>query len=1150
MKQKHFSTYKVRLTIVATLAISLLSPLAHAQNPEAPFLRRADIHGDRVVFTSEGDLWLGSIQAQTAQRITSHPGIESRAHFSPDGNMLAFTAQYDGGTDVYVMPIVGGEPKRLTYDPSGAQVVGWTPDGKFIQYRSRRNSGERRNRLWQVPVGGGMSALVPIPQVEHAALNADGHTYAYVPISAEWQHWFRYQGGEADDIWLADTSAKTFKKLTTDLGIDTTPVWVGEAIYFVSERDGFANLYKLDPKTNKTTEVTHYTDYGISYPSSDGKRVVFQHGHGLALFDPATSKTQELRFALNSDRIHARPRRVPLQPAMNMAAIGPTGKRVLVESRGQIWSIPAEAGDARPVALLPASRSQYPSWSRDGKQMAFVSDRSGEEQIWIAPTTGTGQARQLTRSHQGPLGPLVWSPDGKTIATSDREMRILLADTTTGEMTTVDQTDRGGSYDATVDAVAFSPDGKWLAYDKPAPNLNSVVYLYNIATRKKTAITTPEMSSSSPAFDSSGKYLVFLSDRQFDPISAGASRFFAFGKTTKVTLIPLSADTPSPFLLNNDEEGTPDTSGASRPVTPPSVPGTPALPTGTTTGATTGAANTGGSVAPTASSLPTVKVDLNGIATRLVDIPLPADRYAKVEALDGRLLLLVNADPEGQGNPFPDQLIAFDLKKKQSAVLVPHLSDFQVSSDRKKLLLQSGKSLAVVDAVTGPVAPGTGSVDMAGVTLTVDPAQEWKQIFNESWRIARDFFYDPKLHGVDWQTVKAKYAAQLPAVADRSDLNGILGDMIAELNTGHAYVGGGDMGEGTARPLPMGYLGADFEPIKGNANGVVNGGGGNGDAFRVAKLYPGDEFDLDSRSPLLTPGVNVKVGDYILAIAGQPVRADQDIQALLIGTPGQTLTLTVNSKPTLEGVREIRVKPMATEAKARYYDWVDSRREYIRSHGGENIGYVHIPDMVNGGLTEFTKHYYANLSKDGMIYDVRNNGGGYISAQLLLQMASKPLTYFKPRYGASWTRQDWAFAGYSVALCNENSGSNAEEFCDAFQRLKLGPVIGVRTWGGEVGSGGGYPLIDGGRLSIPNYGEWAPDGKGTWLIEGTGAKPDIEVANDPASLLAGRDPQLDRAIATLKADIAKHPVPRPSPPAFPDKAYRPTRAIRRETTQR
>ena len=451
-----------RLPLIAAACALTLSPppLANAQNSASPFLRMADIHGDHVVFTSEGDLWLGSVQAGTAQRITSHPGIEARAHFSPDGAMLAFTAQYDGGVDVYVMPLAGGEPKRLTYDPSGAQVVGWTPDGKFILYRSRRNSGERRNRLWRVPVGGGMPSMLPIPQVEHAALNADGHTYAYVPVSVEWQHWFRYQGGQADQIWLADTDAKTFKKLTTDAGVNTTPVWAGDTLYFVSERDGLANLYRLDPKTGKSAPATHYSDYAISYPASDGKRIVFQHGNGLALFDPAAGRTQELHFALNSDRIHARMRRVPLQPALDTAAIGPTGKRVLVEARGQIWSLPVESGDARPVALLPGSRSQYPAWSHDGRQMAFVSDRSGEEQIWIAPTTGTSPARQLTRSHQGPLGALLWSPDGKTIATSDREARILLADTASGEITLVDQADRSGAYDSFVDPVAFSPGRK------------------------------------------------------------------------------------------------------------------------------------------------------------------------------------------------------------------------------------------------------------------------------------------------------------------------------------------------------------------------------------------------------------------------------------------------------------------------------------------------------------------------------------------------------------------------------------------------------------------------------------------------------------------------------------------------------------------
>ena len=421
------------------------------------------------------------------------------------------------------------------------------------------------------------------------------------------------------------------------------------------------------------------------------------------------------------------------------------------------------------------------------------------------------------------------------------------------------------------------------------------------------------------------------------------------------------------------------------------------------------------------------------------------------------------------------------------------------------------------------MAPGAGHVDLSSYTIEVDPAAEWRQIFAEGWRIGRDFFYDPGLHGVDWDRVRQKYSALLPAVADRSDLNFVLGEMIAELNTGHAYVNGGDLS--TVAAVPMGYLGADVEAAP------------EGGAYRITQLFRGDGFDLSTRSPLLEPGIKVKPGDYIVAIAGQPVSTDRDIQAYLVGTAGHVISLSINSKPGLDGAREIRIRPMASDSKSRYYAWVDSRREYVRTHGGEDLAYIHIPDMVGAGLQEFMKHYYPNLLKPGIVYDVRNNGGGYISAMLLLQMSGHRYSYFKPRHGVSWSRVEWAPLGHGVALCNEHSGSNAEEFSDAFQRLKIGPVIGTRTWGGEVGSGGGYPLIDGGKLYIPNYGEWSPDGK--WIIEGTGVQPDITVEQDPADVLAGRDPQLDRAIAYLKEKIAKDPVKMPTPPPFPVKALRP-----------
>ena len=466
------------------------------------------------------------------------------------------------------------------------------------------------------------------------------------------------------------------------------------------------------------------------------------------------------------------------------------------------------------------------------------------------------------------------------------------------------------------------------------------------------------------------------------------------------------------------------------------------------------------------------------------------------------------------------ELRAFDLKKQDVDVVTKGVTDIQLSGDRKKLLVRKGKSFVVAEATAGSL-PDKGKVDTGDWNLTVDPAAEWTQILHETWRLARDFFYDPNMHGMDWDAVKRRFDALLPAVADRSDLNFLQGEIIAELNCGHAYVRGGDNPD--VKTVPMGYLGLDATFVRGPVP-----------AWRITKLYGSDGFDLNLASPLLAPGVGVKVGDCILAIAGQPARADAELGALLAGHAGAVIQVTVNSKPEQAGARDVRVKSLTTEAQLRYEDWVAGRTAYVHAHGGPNFGYLHIPNMSERGLVEFGKHYYPQLARDAMVYDVRFNGGGFIDAMLLLQMSRHPYTWWKPRYGASWTRQDWGFSGYAAALCNENSGSDAEEFSDAFQRLKLGPVIGARTWGGEVGSGDGYALMDGGSLYIPSYGMWAPDGK--WVIEGTGVIPDFPVAEDPALLMAGADPQLDRAIAYLKDQLAKAPIVRPVPPPFPDKS--------------
>lgn len=1080
------------------------------------FLRRPDLHGDRLVFTSEGDLWLGSIAAGTAVRITSDEGSEGPGYFSPDGTRLAFGAQYDGGVDVYVMDVDGGVPERLTWSPSGVTVLGWTPDGSGIVFRTW-SADSYRNRLFTVPAAGGNPTPLPVPYGEFASIADDGRI-AYVPVSAEWQHWKRYRGGLADDLWLTDPTVGSFERLTDHAGIDTEPVWVGGTIYFVSEREGLANLYRLDPATKAVTAATTYTDYDVRYPGTDGTRVVYEHGDGLALFDPGSGTITELDLDLHSDRIHARPRRVSALANLFGTDLGPTGKRILVSARGQVLSAPVGHGDVRTVAAEPGARCQYPAWAPDGEQFAYVSDETGEEQVFVAdafPEGPDAAPRQLTRDHVGPLGPIVWSPDGTKLLTSDRELRILLVDVKSGAVTTVAQQDRGGSYDVVLDSYTFSPDGKWIAFAFLEPNWNATVRLYEIATGTTTLVTSAGMSSYAPAFDPEGKYLFFLSDREFAPRYVSGNRYFTFGDMTKVSFVTLAKATKSPLLTENeregadatkeDEDGGEDGDGKGK----------------------DGAAKKGKSGSPV---LPKMTVEVDGLAERIVDVPVPAARYTRVEPIEGRILLETyetEYEDEG-GEEQGTRKLAFLLleppkpgKEPEAKVLVPRLTGFDLSFDRTKLFVRQGTQFKVLEAAADEVQEEAPAVETGAWTLEVDPVAEWRQMFVETWRITRDFFYDPAMHGVDWAAVRAKYEPMLAAVAVRSDLTFIQGEMVGELNCGHAYVGGGDQTH--APHVPLGYLGADFEPVPGPVP-----------AYRITRILPGDGFDLAARSPLLTPGVDVAVGDHILAVSGVPVRTDRDLRALLAGTANRTIALTVNRAPSWDGAREVLITPLASEWKARYYAWVAGRREYLRTHGGENLGYVHIPDMSTDGFQEFGKHYYANLTKDGMVYDVRFNGGGYINAMLLLQMASPQYSFFKPRYGASWSRQDWAFPGHSVALCNDQSGSNAEEFSDAFQRLGLGPLIGTRSWGGEVGSGGGYTLVDGGWVYTPNYAAWIPEGE--WIIEGIGAQPDMVVEDDPKALMEGRDPQLDAAIAYLRRKLTEEPIARPGPPPFPDKS--------------
>ncbi len=1083
----------MNLRLLAALAFTSLScGLTHAQSEHPAFSFAPDIHGNKVIFTAEGDLWLGNLKTDTAQRITSAPGTETDAHFSPDGLTIAFTADYDGHYDVYTMPTSGGTPKRLTYSSFSAQSLGWTPDGKSVVFRSYEGS-MQHNRLYTVPEQGGQPVLLPVPQGEFAAIAPDGLHMAYVPVSADWQHWYHYQGGEADHIWLTNLKTHTFRRLTNFAGISTTPVWCNGKLYCISELAGIANLFRINTKTDHLTQVTHFTHYAGSYPSSDGHRIVLEHNNMLAVYDPATQKTTGVDFRIYSDHLHARPYLVHLQKWLHWASIGPTGKRIVIESRGQLVTVPASHGVMHLIAPLPGTRSWFPVWSPDGKWIAFVSDRSGNQELWVTAADGSGVPRQLTHKHEGPFTRPVWSPDSKLIVLGDRSMRTMLVDAASGKTTLIAQSDRAGSYNNYNSNYHFSPDSKWVTYTYALPNWQSAVLLYNIATGKNLQVTPHDMNCYGATFSSDGKYLAYIADRDFNAARM-RGRIPSFSKTGRPTLLALNSTVGSPFLARNEEENT------STPAAKPAPKSKTAVQTKVLT------------------------IDTTDFASRVIDTPLPGGNYGRVRLANDRLYVQSGSD-----------LISLNLKSRKQTTIAQGISSFQLSADNKKLLISRGNNDQIMDAeATATVPSSTGAVNLASYRLQVSPRAEWQQIFNESWRIMRDFYFDPNMAGLNWPAVKAKYVAQLAGVEDRGELNYILGNMLAELNTGHAYVFGGDS-RTSSIDVPNGFLGGTFEAVP------------NTNAVKISRLYNSDGYDLSVRSPLLAPGLNVHVGDYILAVNGNPVLTTEPLTELLIDTANKTTAITVNTTPTNTGSRVIYVKPLnaGQEQLAKYYHWVHVQDEYVKTHGGPEFAYIQIPDMENRGMEEFAKHYYANNQEaKAIIYDVRNNGGGYISGQLLVQMNARPFSYFKPRYGASWTRYDFGFGGYAAALCNRYSGSDAEEFADAFQRLHMGPVIGTRTWGGEVGSGGGYHLIDGGEIFVPNYGEWVSGKNGThWVIEGHGVVPNMIVRQNPAAVMAGDNPQLDAAITYLKNEMKTHPLPQLTHPAFPVKAYPPLKAM-------
>ncbi len=1102
------------LVCLATVAAQAVSAGPAADHP-AQLLRYADVSADRIVFTYEDDLWLVPIGGGQARRITTGHGAEVGAKFSPDGQWLAFTGNYDGGYDVYVMPARGGVPRRLTFHPGNDQVIGWHPDGKRILFRSGREHPLGVSEFFLVSVDGGLPEKVAVDRGALGSYAPDGTKLAYNRIAREMRTWKRYRGGMAQDVWIADFKAGTYDRITDWTGTDSFPMWWGDSIFFMSDReDGTLNLYAYDTTARATRRLTQYRTYDVKYPSLGAGKIVYQLGGDLHLYDIASGADVTVDIDVSSDRVPMRPELVNVDPNTGSFALSPAGERLLLEDRGEILNVPVEDGAWFNVSHTSASREKNAVWSPDGRWICFVSDRTGEDQLYLADQRGREDWTQLTHHDQGLILPAVWSPDSRHILFGDKFMRLNLVDVPGGKTTVVDQGKWDDAWErwGILDHV-WSPDSKWVAYSKQTENMNEVICLYSLDSGKVTQLTDNFTEAWSPGFAPDGRTLWFLSNRTFNPIMGRQDQNDVFLDMALPYVVLLQADARSPFFADEGlveakaEDSAKDKKDKEDKKDEKAAAATP--------------------------------IDLDGIGDRIVAAEgVKPGNYFRLEATDDGCLMLrrddlvfnkyQNVDDRTSDDDLT--LVSYDTKEKETKDLASGLSNYHRSADAKKLVYRAGGRYGVVDAGK-TFKVGDGKVSLGGLNILVNRDEEYRQIFWEAWRIERDFFYDKNLHGVDWKKIGDKYATFLPWCGTRGDLTYLIGEMISELNIGHTYVYGGDYQRDGARP-DTGLLGCDF---------ALDAKSGR---YRIARILPGRNWDPRARSPLAEPGVDVHEGDVLLAVDGVALKAPTNPYALLADKVSNPVELTVAANADGKDTRTVLVTPLRSERSLRYRAWVEANRKYVDEKTDGQIGYLHLPNMTEPGLIEFGAYWYPQFAKKAFIIDERYNGGGFVGDMIIDRLERKLWALTKPREGGPGRNPERAFHGPMVVLINENTGSNGEFFAEAIKLKQIAPLIGMRTWGGAIGIEPHEDLVDGGTTTPPQFGLYGLNGQ--WLIEGHGVDPDIEVQNAPAHVLAGQDDQLDRAIAELQGRLQRDGTQwaLPAVPAYPDKS-KPGESVRK-----
>jgi len=1109
-----------------TLRLALFlaaATLAAGASAESHLMRIANVSSDQIVFTYEDDLWLVPITGGTARRITNDPGTETWARFSPDGSLLAFTAQYDGGTDVYVMDARGGVPRRLTYHPSMDRVLGWWPDGKWILFRAVREYPFRGEEVYRVSVEGGPPERLPVDRAGLTTVSPDGKMIAYNRISRESATWKRHVGGDAQDLWMGSLEKRDYQKITDWVGSDNYPMWHGDAIYFVSDRQfGTLNLYKYDVKTKQVTPLTAYQDYDVKYPSLGPKHIVYQYGETLHLLDLATGKSHAVPVEIPSDLIAVRPAFERVEPTRGSFGLSPTGVRVLIEARGEILNLPAKDGEPINLTRASGSREKNTAWSPDGRWIAFISDKTGEEEIYLVDQKGEKEWRQLTQGGLGFRMHLVWSPDSKYLLFSDKFMKLNLVEVESGTRTVLDQSDYDDAWERWgIQDYVWSPDSRWIAYTKMEQSMFDAIFLYSLEEKKSYRLTDDQTEDWSPSFSPDGKYLYFLSNRTFNPVMGFVDQNHVFLEMAQPYIVLLAADTPSPFAPKDSAEEVKEAEKKAEPEAGAEPQRDEPQEKGDQDKKKDKPDQKNGDEKKT-------KIDLEGLERRiLVAENVPAGNYFRLEATEKGFLYLAKTENEFEKYQVVTDhtggsldLHQYDLEKKEPKRVLAGIANYHLSADRKKLIYRAGSTYGVVDAGASANV-GDGRVNLGAVRLEIDRIAEFTQIFNEAWRIQRDWFYDPNMHGVDWAAMRAQYGKFVPFCGDRSDLNYLIGEMLGELNIGHTYVSGGDIAS-RGRRVSTGMLGAEFALEPGAKY------------YKISRIIPGTPGDPDGRSPLDEPGCPIKAGNYLIAIDGVTVTTDAEVYKHLQNKADTVVTLTYNDQPSPDGAKTYRVRTIAGESTIRYREWVARNRAYVAEKTKGQVGYLHLPDMGAAGCIEFAKAWYPQHYKQGIIVDERYNGGGFTADMIIDRLERQMWSVTKPREGKPLPTPECVFAGHWAVLINEDTGSNGEFFAEAIKIRKLAPVIGMRTWGGAIGIEPHQDLVDGGTVTPPQFGLYGLDRQ--WLIEGTGVVPDIEVQNMPGDVLQGKDAQLDAAIENVMKRIAEQPFELPSPPPYPDKS--------------